>query len=71
MTTQKFYSDAEMIDGLQIIAEKAYDEDVEMIQCAIERIKTKQRQIQFQGDRLRIAAEHIGFTMIDELYNHE
>jgi len=71
MTTQKFYSDTEIIDGLQIIAEKACDEDFAMIQCAIERIKRKKNQIEFQGDRLRIAAEHIGFNMIDELQSYE
>lgn len=73
MTTQKFYSDADILDCLDIIADHVVtrEEDVEIVRCAIERIKQKQSQIAFQASRLRTAAEHIGFTMIDELQNYE
>ena len=73
MTEQKFYSDADIIDCLQIIADHVVtrDEDVEIIQCAIGRIKSKQKQIEYQGSRLRTAAECIGFNTIDELQSYE
>lgn len=73
MATQKFYSDEGIIHGLDIIAEYAVksEEDIEIIQYAIERIKQKQTQIEFQARRLRTAAEHMGFTLIDELQSYE
>jgi len=73
MATQKYYSDADILDCLDIIADHVVtrDEDVEIIRCAIERIKQKQQQIAFQASRLRTAAECIGFNTIDELQSYE
>lgn len=73
MATQKFYSDEDILDCLDIIADHVVtrEEDVEIIRCAMERIKQKQKQIEFQGSRLRTAAEHMGFTLIDELQSYE
>jgi len=78
MTTQKYYSDdaiiavLEIIKGEQLTGEIAMPrENVEVLQCAIERIKQKQKQIEFQGSRLRTAAECIGFNTIDELQSYE
>ena len=69
----KYYSDADILHCLDIIADHVVtrEEDIEIIRCAIERIKSKQQQISFQASRLRTAAEHIGFTMIDELQSYE
>ena len=68
-----YHSDEAIIHGLHIIADHVVtsDEDIEIIQCTIDRIKSKQTQIEFQASRLRTAAEHIGFTMIDELQSYE
>lgn len=69
----KYYSDEEIIDCLDIIADHVVtrEEDIEIIRCAIERIKQKAQQIEFQGARLRTAAECIGFNTIDELQSYE
>ena len=73
MATQKYYSDADILDCLDIIADHVVtrEEDVEIIRCAIERIKQKQTQIEYQASRLRTAAECIGFNTIDELQSYE
>ena len=73
MATQKFYSDADIIHCLDIIADYVVtrEEDIEIIHCAMERIKQKQTQIEFQASRLRTAAECIGFNTIDELQSYE
>lgn len=74
----KYYSDEDIIAVLEIIKEEQITgevamprENVDLLQCAIERIKSKQGQIEFQASRLRTAAEHIGFTLIDELQSYE
>ena len=74
----KHYSDDDIIAVLEIIKDEQITGEVamprvnvELLECAIERIKSKQRQIEFQRQRLRTAAEHIGFTMIDELMSYE
>jgi len=74
----KYYSDEDIIAVLEIIKDEQLTgevamprENAECLQYAIERIQSKQRQIEFQSSRLRTAAEHIGFTMIDELQSYE
>ena len=71
--TNKFYSDDDILHCLDIIADHVVtrEEDIEIIRCAIERIKQKAQQIEFQSSRLRTAAEHIGFTLIEELQSYE
>ena len=74
----KYYSDEDIIAVLEIIKDEQLTgevamprENAECLQCAIERIRSKQKQIEFQSKRLRIAAEHIGFGVIEEMQGYE
>ena len=73
MTTQKYYSDEDIIHCLDIIADHVVtrEEDIEIIRCAIERIKQKAKQIEFQARRLDAAASIIGHNTITECMEYE
>lgn len=65
-----YYSDAEIIDLIENVGDSTYSYFL-VADKVRERFAQKDKQIAFQASRLRTAAEHIGFTMIDELQSYE
>ena len=66
----EYYSDAEIIERVKYVG-SGKDSYEWLANLVSERFAQKDQQIAFQAKRLRIAAEHIGFTMIDELQSYE
>lgn len=72
--SKKFYSDDDLITGLELMAEEFRTEsfvdevaNVEMLESAVERIKQKAQQINFMRCRLDTAAEWIGHQTITDM----
>lgn len=65
-----YYSDAEIIDLVENVGDSTHSY-FWVADKVRERFAQKDKQIAFQASRLRTAAEHIGFTMIDELQSYE
>ena len=66
----KYYSDEEIISLVETIGDSK--ESYEWVASLVAtRFEQKDKQISHQASRLRTAAEHIGFTMIDELQSYE
>ena len=66
----KYYSDEEIIDLVENIGDSTHSY-FWVADKVRERFAQKDKQIAFQASRLRTAAEHIGFTTIDELQSYE
>lgn len=66
----EYYSDQEIIDLVENIGDST-NSYIWVADKVRERFAQKDKQIAFQASRLRTAAEHIGFTMIDELQSYE
>ena len=66
----EYYSDEEIIDRIKNVGngKDSYEWLANLVQ---QRFLQKDKQIAFQASRLRTAAEHIGFTTIDELQSYE
>ena len=66
----EYYSDKEIIDLVENIGDSTHSY-FWVADKVRERFAQKDKQIAFQASRLRTAAEHIGFNMIDELQSYE
>ena len=66
----EYYSDQEIIDLVENIGDSTHSY-FWVADKVRERFAQKDKQIAFQAGRLRTAAEHIGFTMIEELQSYE
>ena len=66
----EYYSDEEIIDLVENIGDSTHSY-FWVADKVRERFAQKDKQIAFQASRLRTAAEHIGFNMIDELQSYE
>lgn len=66
----EYYTDEEIIKMIQeeLINSVASDKITNLVR---ERFAQKDNQLSFQAKRLRLAAEHIGFNLIDELETYE
>jgi disulfide oxidoreductase YuzD len=66
----EYYSDNEIVERIKNVgnSKDSYEWLANLVE---QRFLQKDRQISFQASRLRTAAEHIGFTMIDELQSYE
>jgi hypothetical protein len=66
----KYYSDEEIIELVETVGDSC-NSYFWVANLVRERLEQKDKQIAFQASRLRTAAEHIGFNMIDELQSYE
>lgn len=66
----EYYSDEEIIERIKDVGngKDSYEWLANLVQ---QRFAQKDRQISHQASRLRTAAEHIGFTLIEELQSYE
>lgn len=66
----EYYSDNEIVERIKDVGngKDSYEWLANLVE---QRFLQKDKQIAFQARRLRTAAEHIGFTMIDELETYE
>jgi len=65
-----YYSDGEIIEMIEVALVNSVEAD-RIASLVRDRFSQKDKQPAFQASRLRTAAEHIGFTMIDELQSYE
>ena len=69
-----YYSDKElleMVESLQVRTKLEREKKHDVVEMLRERFDQKDKHLSFQASRLRTAAEHIGFTTIDELQSYE
>ena len=62
----KYFTDEEIFEALEVYATACEGSNYDMIYMAIERIKQKNKQLDFMRERIDTAANIIGHNMISE-----